>query len=64
MDYPTGSADLSMNGMGPIDPFTIQGMIDSRGPDCSDVDIRPHATPNGHLVWDFHKVTTGGAACN
>lgn len=64
MDYPTGSADLSMNGMGEINPFTIQGLIDSRSPDYSDVEIRPHATPNGHLVWDFHKVTTGGTACN
>lgn len=64
MDYPTGSADLSMNGMGWIGPFTPAGLIHATGPDYTKTEIRPHATPNGALLWNLEKVTTGGAACN
>src|SRR5665647_370151 len=63
MDYPTGSANLSTNGMGWIAPFSVAGLVQATGPNHAEVEIRPHATPNGHLVWGFTKVTTGGTSC-
>jgi hypothetical protein len=63
MDYPTGSTDLSMNGMGWIGPFSVAGLVLADGPGYADVSIRPHATPNGAKVWGFAKVTAGGASC-
>jgi hypothetical protein len=63
MDYPTSATNLSMNGMGWIGPFSIMGLVQTRGPAFADVKIRPHSTPNGHVVWNFAKVTSGGATC-
>jgi hypothetical protein len=63
MDYPTGSVDLSMNGMGWIGAFTPTALIQTSGPDYTSIEIRPHATPNGALLWNFAKVTTGGTTC-
>ena len=63
MDYPTGSTDLSMNGMGYIAPFSVVGLVQAGGPAYGDVSIRPHATPNGAKIWGFEKVTGGGASC-
>jgi hypothetical protein len=64
MDYPTASADLSQNGMGWIGPFTVAGLVRTDGPNYAEGFIYPHATPNGHEVWQFAKVTAGGGACN
>jgi len=63
MDYPTGSVDLSMNGMGWIGPFSLMGLISEGGPAYGDGAIYPHATPTGHKVWGLKKVTSGGEAC-
>lgn len=62
VDYPTGSTDLSPNGMGYIGPFSPVLLISS-APSYTDTTIRPHATPNGAKVWGLTKVTAGGASC-
>ncbi|MGE0546617.1 MAG: hypothetical protein AB7R00_06155 [Kofleriaceae bacterium] len=62
MDYPP-SSDLSMNGMGTIGPFGPAGLVRAAGPDYSRVEIFPHATPTGHVVWNLAKVTGGGEPC-
>jgi hypothetical protein len=63
MDYPTGSVDMSMNGMGNIEAFSPAALVATAGPAYADTTIYPHATPTGAKLWDLTKVTTGGASC-
>ena len=64
LDYPAGTAGLSMNGMGGMTITHAAGLIqEQESDDWSTVHINPHSAPNGH-VMSLHPVMGGGGTCN
>lgn len=60
--YPSGVSELSSNGMGGLGAFGMQDFLRVDAGDDSGLDIRPHATPNGHEL-KIAPVTGGGGGC-
>ena len=64
LDYPAGTAGLSMNGMGGMTATHPAAFIQLDSSDDWDtIHVNPHSAPNGH-VMELHVVTGGGGPCS